>query len=196
MLSVKQGSIKCHFLSLWYESSWYWTQVSRAIAEHSKSVYVALSVQLDNLKWILRLINLMSPLAHEVLLTSIVCDFFCFISYCNFYFIEPFWLLVSISYLSLYLICSLFPFLCTASLKRLILQWSSLSMILTSFQKGKWFSFSFNIWSAIPDFFTSSWHTALALLLVGGMSCLCILYHNCMGWSTLISWSYCILLEA
>ena len=37
MLSVKQGGIKYHFLSLWYDSTWDWTQVSRAIGEHSKS---------------------------------------------------------------------------------------------------------------------------------------------------------------
>ena len=36
MLSAKQGGIKYHFLSLWYDSTWDWTQVSRAIGEHSK----------------------------------------------------------------------------------------------------------------------------------------------------------------
>ena len=35
MLSVKQGGIKYHFLSLWYDLTWDWTQVSRAIGEHS-----------------------------------------------------------------------------------------------------------------------------------------------------------------
>ena len=35
MLSVKQGSIKYHFLSLWYDSTWDWAQVFRAIGEHS-----------------------------------------------------------------------------------------------------------------------------------------------------------------
>ena len=35
ILSVKQGSIKYNFLSLWYDSTWYWTQVSRVIGEHS-----------------------------------------------------------------------------------------------------------------------------------------------------------------
>ena len=35
MLSVKQGGIKYHFLSLWYDSTWDRTQVSRAIGEHS-----------------------------------------------------------------------------------------------------------------------------------------------------------------
>ena len=35
MLSAKQGGIKYHFLSLWYDSTWDWTQVSRAIGEHS-----------------------------------------------------------------------------------------------------------------------------------------------------------------
>ena len=35
MLSVKQVGIKCYFLSLWYNSIWDWTHVSRAIGEHS-----------------------------------------------------------------------------------------------------------------------------------------------------------------
>ena len=35
MLSVKQGGIKYHFLSLWYDFTWDQTQVSRAIGEHS-----------------------------------------------------------------------------------------------------------------------------------------------------------------
>ena len=35
MLSVKQGSFKYHFWSLWYDSTWDWTQVFRAIGEHS-----------------------------------------------------------------------------------------------------------------------------------------------------------------
>ena len=39
MLSAKQGSIKYHFLSLWYDSTWDWTQVSRAIGEHSNAAF-------------------------------------------------------------------------------------------------------------------------------------------------------------
>ena len=35
ILSVKQGGIKYHFLSLWYDSTWAWIQVSQAIGEHS-----------------------------------------------------------------------------------------------------------------------------------------------------------------
>ena len=35
MLSVKQGGIKYHFLGLWYDATWDWTLVSRAISEHS-----------------------------------------------------------------------------------------------------------------------------------------------------------------
>ena len=35
MLSVKQGGIKYHFLSLWYDLTWDWTLVSRAIGGHS-----------------------------------------------------------------------------------------------------------------------------------------------------------------
>ena len=38
MVSVKQGCIKYHFLSLWYDSTRNWTQVSGAICEHSKDV--------------------------------------------------------------------------------------------------------------------------------------------------------------
>ena len=36
MLDVKQGSIKYHFLNLWYDSTGERTQVSRVIGEHSK----------------------------------------------------------------------------------------------------------------------------------------------------------------
>ena len=35
MLSVTQGAIKYDFLSLWYYSTWDWTQVTRAIGEYS-----------------------------------------------------------------------------------------------------------------------------------------------------------------
>ena len=35
MLNVKQGGIKYHFLSLWYDSTWDWTQVFWAIGELS-----------------------------------------------------------------------------------------------------------------------------------------------------------------
>ena len=34
MLSIKQGGIKYHFLSLWYDSTWDWTQVSWITDEH------------------------------------------------------------------------------------------------------------------------------------------------------------------
>ena len=50
MLSVNQGSIKYYFLSLWYDSTWYWTLVSRAIGEHSNHLA---NVQLEHiiLRW-------------------------------------------------------------------------------------------------------------------------------------------------
>ena len=35
LLSVKQGGIKYHFWSLWYDVTWNWTQVSQAIGEQS-----------------------------------------------------------------------------------------------------------------------------------------------------------------
>ena len=35
MLRVNQGGIKYHFLSLWYDLTKDWTQVSQTIGEHS-----------------------------------------------------------------------------------------------------------------------------------------------------------------
>ena len=32
MMSVKQSGIKYHFLSLWYDTTWYWTLVSQTMA--------------------------------------------------------------------------------------------------------------------------------------------------------------------
>ena len=37
MLNVKQGGIKYHFLSLWYDSTWDWTPVYQIISEHSNN---------------------------------------------------------------------------------------------------------------------------------------------------------------
>ena len=55
MLSVKQGSIKYHFLSLWYDSTWDWTQVSWAIGEHSDHyanvLYKEIVAHLDREIW-------------------------------------------------------------------------------------------------------------------------------------------------
>ena len=41
MLSVKRGSIKYHFLRLWYGLTGHWTQVSRSIGEHSNRLSLA-----------------------------------------------------------------------------------------------------------------------------------------------------------
>ena len=35
LLSAKQGGIKYHFLSFWFDATWDWTQVSRTIGKHS-----------------------------------------------------------------------------------------------------------------------------------------------------------------
>ena len=35
MLRVKQGGIKYHFFSFWYDTTWDWTPVSRAIGEQT-----------------------------------------------------------------------------------------------------------------------------------------------------------------
>ena len=50
MLSVKQGSIKYHFLSLWYDSTWDWTGVSQAIGKYSNH-YANNSVQITCIKY-------------------------------------------------------------------------------------------------------------------------------------------------
>ena len=35
LLSVKPGVMKYHFLGLWYDATWDWTQISRTIGKHS-----------------------------------------------------------------------------------------------------------------------------------------------------------------
>ena len=47
MLSVKQGGIKYHFLNLWYDSTWDWTQVSRVNGEHSH-IYIYIYIYIFN----------------------------------------------------------------------------------------------------------------------------------------------------
>ena len=36
LLRVKQGGIKYHFKSIWYDAIWDWTQLSQTIGDHSK----------------------------------------------------------------------------------------------------------------------------------------------------------------
>ena len=48
----------------------------------------------------------------------------------------------------------------TCQLYLLIHQCSSLSIILSLSHEGRWFPFSFHIWSAIPNFLTSPQYTA------------------------------------
>ena len=55
---------------------------------------------------------------------------------------------------------SLWPNICADSLRRLIPQCSALPIISTLSHKGRWFPFSFHIWSAIPDFSISPRTTA------------------------------------
>ena len=49
---------------------------------------------------------------------------------------------------------------CAASLRCLLFQCPSQSIILTLSHKGRWFPFSFHIWSAIPNFSISPCNTA------------------------------------
>ena len=92
---------------------------------------------------------------------------------------------------------SLWPHICAHSLRWLILQGSSLSIILTLSHKSRRFPFSFHIWSTIPDFSISPLSDVLlTLFLVAGISLLCVLYHNCNEWSTHSCWWCWILLLA
>ena len=50
MLSVKQSSIKYHFLSLWYDSTWDLNPVSQTIGEHSTHLEGFLSGKYDNMR--------------------------------------------------------------------------------------------------------------------------------------------------
>ena len=76
---------------------------------------------------------------------------------------------------------SLLPNICANLLGRLILQCSSLSIILTSSYKGRWLLFSLYIWSVILDFSISPRTTAFrcssSLIFVSGMSRLCIIFR-------------------
>ena len=137
-------------------------------------------------------------------LTTIIYNFY-LSSYCIFLFIKLFFVLIISSHIVFNTeLClrdrSVYPNICAAFLRRPIRQCSFRSVILTSFDKGRWFSFSFPIWSAILNFSTSPRHTAFgcsySLILVGSISGLGTLYHNCMGWRTHNSWSCCILLGA
>ena len=72
--------------------------------------------------------------------------------------------------------------ICADSLRCLILQCSSLSIIITLFHKGRQFPFSFHIWSVIPNLYISPHITAfqysLSLFLVSSVSCLCLFCHH------------------
>ena len=100
---------------------------------------------------------------------------------------------------------SLQPTVCAGSLRRLILQCSPLSIISTSFHKGRWFPFPF---ICSPPYPTFQSHLVLlpsdlllALLLVSDLSHLCIFYYKgwsifyCKGWSKHSS-LYCWILLA
>ena len=77
---------------------------------------------------------------------------------------------------------SLCPNIWAASLRQLILQGSSLSMILTLPHKCRWFPFSFHIWTAILDFSLLPryipFRFSASLSLSGWFARLCILYHS------------------
>ena len=83
-------------------------------------------------------------------------------SYCIFFFFHRAFLIngSQIVFISIHdlLNRSHYPKMCIAPLRCFILQCSSLSIILTWSHSGRWFLFSFHIWSAIPDFLSFPWH--------------------------------------
>ena len=48
MLSVKQGGIKNHFFSLWYDSTWDWTPISQTIGDVNIVLFQIFFVQILN----------------------------------------------------------------------------------------------------------------------------------------------------
>ena len=75
--------------------------------------------------------------------------------------IWPFQLLVHWLFISLHSQLNI----SVASVRHLLFQSSSLSIIFTLSHKGRWFPFSFHIWSAIPDLYFPSYHCFLMFLL-------------------------------
>ena len=68
MLSVNQSGIKDHFWSIWYDSTWNWTQLFQAICEHSNH-YANKTVKNHNLHE-----SIFKPkLIHWILINSLVC---------------------------------------------------------------------------------------------------------------------------
>ena len=61
MLSIKQGGMKNHFLSLWYGSTSEWTPVSRPIGEH----YTQLKVLKYSYQTLIILFNTNHLFAHS-----------------------------------------------------------------------------------------------------------------------------------
>ena len=137
-------------------------------------------------------------------ITTIIYDFFTSAHIQIFFFLFDLTFLIISSHIVFISIHGLFsrslsPNICTDSLRCLILQCSALSIISTSSHKGRWFPFSFHIWSTISDFSISPQTTAFqcpSSLLVGDLSHLCIFYYNCKGWSKHSSWSCWIPLVA
>ena len=84
MLSVKQGGIRYHFLSLWYDSTLDWIQVFRAIEEHSNHY--------ANLRWI-RFLSQVKIFWIQFSFSSIGCltqDLILFSTIIWFYFLQGF----------------------------------------------------------------------------------------------------------
>ena len=96
-LSVKQGGIKYHFLSLWYESTWDWTLLSWTISKHSTHyaniiiilILTSFSNQLCFTAWVTAsllwsclsiLVDLNSALVWMVLILSLISSFLSLVS--------------------------------------------------------------------------------------------------------------------
>ena len=95
---------------------------------------------------------------------------------------------------------SLLPNAYTASLRGLVPQCFSPSIILTSFQKVWWFPFSSIYEQRYPTFWFQHilllFNVHVALLFMTGISRICMLYHGYIGWNIYNSWTCCLLLGA
>ena len=131
----------------------------------------------------------MFPSTCEMLLMT-TCDYFYLSSYHNsFFFFFHRTFLNNVSQIVFNFILgllnrSLWRNVCAASLRCLIIQSSSVSMILTSSHKSRWFPFSFHIWSAIPDFSPPPPHTTF------WCSSSLTFSSNCNSWSCILLGSW------
>ena len=80
------------------------------------------------------------------------------------------------------------------SLRHLLFRCPSLSIISTLSHKGRWFPFSFHIWSAIPDFFISPCTLIFLLSYFQKIAYLTFVYFATATWDRIYEILGCVVL--